>query len=276
VTQRKFDLPDPETVRTRIEQAAPGEVVQVLSEPTVVQNAHPILALITTATDRGMGADELGKYLELYEKYEANEARKAFAAAMVRCQREMPAIVKDAANAHTKSTYARLETITALIQPVYTRHGFSLSFGTADSPLAGHLRIVCDVQHERGHCNSHQLDIQLDGTGPKGEAIGGMNRPQATGSTVSYGRRYLEAMIFNLVMAGEDNDAVGSLSLISEEQAADLRQLLRDIERTEAAFLEWARVESIEAVTLRQYIQAKRQFGPMRRAGGPPPQPKGK
>lgn len=176
--------------------------------------------LLAIAVQRGTDADQLGKLLDLQERWEAGQARKAYAAAMKAVQGEAPKIAKEATNTQTKSQYALLETINAGLVPVYTRHGFSLSFSQGQTEAEGHIRIVCDVSHEAGHSEVKHVDLPLDMTG----IAGTVNKTaiHATGSTYSYGRRYLTCMIFN-VSTGDDDDGqasgVSMLEAMTDENA---------------------------------------------------------
>jgi hypothetical protein len=232
----------------RIAASPDGEMVPV-------RPVTPLEAFLTM-TQAGATADQLKMVGEVVRDWEANEARKAFAVAMNLCQQEMPVVLKDAENKHTKSRYARLESLTHTIKPVYTKHGFSLNFGTADTTLAQHIRLTCKVTHRGGHSETFQADIPLDGTGPKGEAIGGMNRTQAAGSTYSYGQRYLSKLIFNLTIAEEDDDAVGDHEGITEVHAAELQALVTAVGFTSEAFLRWAGVTKLREMTVKQYKAA--------------------
>jgi hypothetical protein len=57
----------------------------------------------------------------------------------------MPCVVKDRDNPFTKSRYATLENVNTVIRPVYTQHGFSLSYGrrTARSPTTSGWSAMC-------------------------------------------------------------------------------------------------------------------------------------
>ena len=48
------------------------------------------------------------------------------------------------------------------------------------------------------------FDLALDGVGLKGNP--NKTAVQASGSTISYGRRYLKLMVFDVVLTNEDND----------------------------------------------------------------------
>src|SRR6185369_12378269 len=124
--------------------------------------------------------------------------------------------------------------------------GFSLSFGTADCPLPGHARQTCDVAHIGGHTRKYQADIPLDLTGPKGTP--NKTGTQGFGSTMSYGQRYMTKLIFNIALTNEDNDGETGADAepISKEQQEQIRKLLKALGKSEAKFLQWAKVDSLD------------------------------
>lgn len=185
---------------------------------------HP-LELLRTALQSGADADAIQKISALAQEWEDREARKAFAVSMNRAQSEMPVVVKDAVNSFTQSPYPRLETMQEIARPIYTQHGFSINWGTEDCPLPEHIRMVATVRHTSGHSEQFRGDIPLDGSGAKG-GQSAMNAPQATGSTYSYGQRYMLKLVFNLTVAGEDNDAAGKVETITPDQQAAMQDLM--------------------------------------------------
>lgn len=149
------------------------------------------------------GVERLERMWEMHKEMQDRDAARAYADAMKACQKEMPAIHKRGKNKQTNSTYALLEDINRLITPIYTRHGFSLSFGTDRSELADHVGIICDVMHEGGYTKTYTYDAPIDNVGIKGEK--NKTSTHGRGSAISYGRRYLILMIFNLTI-GDDDD----------------------------------------------------------------------
>lgn len=217
------------------------------------------MTLLQAAVERGLDGDQLSKLMDLQERYEANQARKAYAAAMHAAQEEMPLVVRDAQNSQTRSKYARLEQVQKTAGPVYQRHGFSLSYGQGDCPIDGWKRTIVDVRHEAGHCERYVLDLPLDGYSAKGTPIGAMNPVQASISTTSYAQRRLLCMVFNLVIADEDDDGQGS-SVVSHEQAETIRKWLTRTDSDEAKFLAWVGAESVETMPASKYGQAIAHF----------------
>lgn len=211
-----------------------------------------LLSVIEKAIERGASAEQLDKLIALHERWHHQLRIEHYNTAMCACQADMPAVVKDATNTHTKSRYPKLESVIATTKPIYTKHGFSLSFETEESPLPNHMRVVCDVQHAGGHVKRHRMDISLDGTGSQGNRSA-MNATQADGSTVSYGRRYIIFQIFNMAVAEEDNDgntAAPGHGAISAAQLALIQSAIEGVERKgisfdHEAFLAWLKIGSV-------------------------------
>jgi ERF superfamily protein len=204
------------------------------------------LAFIQTAVERGASADELDKLLTLHERVTKAHADRAYTEAMRRCQERMPVVLKTALNQHTRAKYPLFENLLQLVKPIYVSEGFALSFGTEESILPGHYRIICDVKHNAGHSERYHADFPVDGQGAQG-GKSSMNAIQGVGSTMTYARRYLTALVFNLTIAGEDTDAARSPNPHDqakvEEDLAELRGLYADADLSpadEAAFWKWA------------------------------------
>ena len=125
---------------------------------------------------------------------------------MAAAQAEMMPVIRDATNVHTSTKYAKLEKIDGAMRPIYTRHGFSVRFGSDVSPREGFIRIVCTVSHG-DYSETNYLDAPPDTTGSKG--LANKTPVQAVGSSVSYLRRFLLTMVFNIVLADEDDDGEG-------------------------------------------------------------------
>jgi len=127
-----------------------------------------------------------------------------FNAAMARAQNEMEPVVRTAHNKQTNSKYAVLENIIEQLSPIWTRHGFALSFGTADCPTENYYRVECELTHSAGHSKRYHADLPSDITGIQGS----VNKTgiHGFGSTMSYGRRYLVCMVFNVAVKTEDDD----------------------------------------------------------------------
>jgi hypothetical protein len=168
-----------------------------------------LLAMISrAATDPSCDVEKMERLYAMHERMCDRQAAEAFAVAMSKAQAQVTKAVKDRHNEQTKSDYATLEAIDAAVRPVYTAHGFSLSFDTVESPLANHVRVACHVMHAGGHAKTYTYDNPMDDTGIAGKV--NKTPTHARGSAVTYGRRYLTLLIFNLSTGYHDDDGNGA------------------------------------------------------------------
>lgn len=160
----------------------------------------------------------LEKIVEMKYKMMDRLARAEFATAMNACQKEMPRVVKDADNPHAKSRYVLLETLKDAITPIFLKHGFSLTWGQADCPIADHTRVICDLYHVSGYSQRYQGDYPIDGKGAKGGGV--MNALQGTVSAHSYAQRDMLRLMFDVTIAGKDLDGVPTVQYATTEEIA--------------------------------------------------------
>jgi hypothetical protein len=207
------------------------------------------------AADPKVDVEKMQKLLEMQERVLIHRAKSDFSIAMRDCQSEMKPVVRDAENLHTKSKYARLEKIDAGIRPVYTRHGFSLSYNSPQCD-AGRVKVTCTVRHDAGHSETYELTGALDTAGSQGKS--NKTDIQGLGSSVSYMRRYLACMIFNVVLTNEDDDGQ-ALGFINEKQEMTILDLISEIgldAEGKAGFLKYMGVSSINNILDRDYGRA--------------------
>ena len=166
------------------------------------------LALMNAALQKAI---EQGSALEVVDRLvkarsEAVEyaAKIAFDQAMQRTQSKVKRVIPDATNPQTHSRYASYAKLDAAIRPVYSEEGFAPSFDTQDCDKTETVRVVCYLSHNQGHTRTYHIDMPADGKGAKGGDV--MTRTHATGSAVSYGKRYLLGMIFNVTVGEQDDD----------------------------------------------------------------------
>jgi hypothetical protein len=172
--------------------------------PTAAQteSAAFISLIDRLASDPTIDIDRLMRAYELRERAEERRSKLAFEQAFASAQAEIEPVAKRAKNDQTHSNYAKLEAINEAVMPIVTRHGFSVSFDTADCPIEGHYRITAAVSRD-GHTRAYRVDIPIDGAGMRGNA--NKTATHAFGSTISYGRRYLICLIWN-ISTFDDND----------------------------------------------------------------------
>lgn len=225
--------------------------------PPPAQSAAIIQVIERAALNPEIDVEKMERLLAMQERILDRDAKEAFNAAMAGAQAEMPAVVKDADNDQTKSKYARLEAINEAITPIVTKHGFATSFGEDTCPKEGHRRIICDVSHIRGHSRQYYGDVPVDDTGMKGTR--NKTDTHAYGSTMTYGRRYVKLMVFDITLKDEDDDgnrAADNREVITEEQVMELRDLLESVDGDEPKFLKSVKMERLEDMWADKYEAA--------------------
>lgn len=226
-------------------------------QPAPQSETAAVISMIERAArDPSVDMDKMERLMRMRKEIIAEQAEREFLIAMSAAQAEMKPVARDAQNDHTKSHYARLETIADAIVPIYTKHGFSLSFAPAEGAKEGYHRIACVVGHSGGHKQNAHADLPADIAGSQGKA--NKTAIQAFGSTMSYGRRYLTLMIFNIVLKTEDNDgnSVSADQFISDEQIMELRDLITSVDAQESFFLKIMKVESLGAIYASRFKDA--------------------
>jgi len=176
-----------------------------VTEMALVPAPQTQLEMIERMASRpATNVDKLERLIALYERATARSEEIAFNAAMASAQAQMRPIAADATNPQTRSRYASYEKLDRSLRPIYTEHGFGLSFDTADSPITDHVRVLCYVTHAMGHARTYRADMPADGKGAKGGDV--MTKTHAVGAAISYGMRYLLKMIFNVAVGEDDTD----------------------------------------------------------------------
>ena len=198
-----------------------GDLVPV-SQPVAGSLLNVVAA---AAADPNTDVDKLRALIDLQRLIIADDARVQYFRDMGAAQAEMQPVVRSIPNAATNSKYADLQAVDRAIRPIYAAHGFSLSF--SEIPTEGAtVRIVCTVLHRAGHSEPHYLEAQADTMGPRGQP--NKTPIQGVGSAVSYLRRYLTQMIFNVALTDDNDGNRDDGELLSPVQLRELQSLIRE------------------------------------------------
>lgn len=229
------------------------------------QESGGMVAMIERVVmDPNIPLDRLEQMLAMKERMEDRarededrQAKKAYFAAMSKCQAELPVVVKTQENTHTRSRYADLAAIETQAMPIIHAHGFAVSFQPDGYNDNGELRIQWEISHEGGHSRSGVGEIPVDGAGSQGKV--NKTGTQAFGSTATYGRRYLLCMLFN-ISTGEDNDGNRKrepAKMITEEQEMELRDLIESVEGDERKLCQGLRIDRLADLAADQFDRVK-------------------
>lgn len=199
-------------------------IVEHQGGPLAIHDSLPIVEVIRrAASDPSVDVEKLERLMLMHERVMERNAEAAFNEAMRASQGDMRQVATDANNPQTRSRYATYAAIDAALRPIYTRHGFSISYGTGDAP-EGYVRVIAYVSHVGGHTRQYKADMPADGKGAKGGDV--MTKTHAFGAGTSYGMRYLLKMIFNVAVGEYDLD--GNDPVQRPEVPAELLQAARE------------------------------------------------
>ncbi len=215
-------------------------------EIAIVEQAAPLsmdAALANLVANPNLPVERAEQAFALYQKMKADAARQEFSAAMNAAQMEMGRISADATNPQTRSKYASYAALDRALRPIYTKHGFSISYNTdPDHAPADHVRVLATLRHVGGHQEPYTADMPADGKGAKGGDV--MTKTHAAGSGMTYGQRYLLKLMWNVAIGENDDDGNGAHApaangCVSEKQSDVLLALLKNNKALETRVLAW-------------------------------------
>jgi len=221
-----------------------GEVAKIDTHNSVTITP---MQMLQTAVEQGADLDKLSNLMDLQERWEANEARKAFVVAKAAFQKGAPTIDKTRAGHNTK--YAGLAETLEQVRELMSKHELSHSWETKQE--GGTITVTCVLTHVGGHRESTSLSAAPDGSGSK-------NPIQAVGSTVSYLERYTLSAVLGLASKEQDNDGAdfGTGEAITDAQKEEILQLMDDAQANTQKFLKHMRVASVDEIPANKFNQA--------------------
>jgi hypothetical protein len=154
------------------------------------------------ATDPSFDVDKLERLVAMQEASEQRHADHQFNEALSKAEAEMSTISTNANNPQTKSRYATFARLDGEIRPIYTSHGFGIQFNTEPMGEPNMIRVVGMLSNGMTQ-RRFQVDMPIVTQGIRGQDM--MTRTHATMSAISYGKRGLLVMMFNLAI-GDDDD----------------------------------------------------------------------
>jgi len=219
-------------------------VIEARQEPQSTAVAVTPMEMLQIAVQQGADLDRLQKLMDLQERWETNQARKAFVAAMAEFKANPPEIIKrkhvrfQTQKGVTEYDHATLADVcTAAIQGL-ARVGISHRWDVKQD--GNRIQVTCILTHQQGHSESVSMSSGVDDSG-------GKNAIQAIGSASSYLQRYTLLAATGLAAADMDDDGRKSeQALITDKQAADLKAKITEVGANEAQFLRFLKVEKLE------------------------------
>lgn len=177
-------------------------VVAVPVEPTP-------MSIMQLAVTQGADVAQLEKLMDLQERWEQREAKKAYDAALAKFKSENITITRGSqvhydhrqGGGSTDYKFATLHMFLEAVTPKLSENGLSLTWRTNQE--SNMVRVTAVLSHELGHSETTTMQAAPDTSGKK-------NAIQAIGSTVSYLQRYTGLSITGVTTTDMDDDGQGA------------------------------------------------------------------
>ena len=211
--------------------------------------------MIRMAVAGNADLDKLEKLLTLQEKWEANEARKAYYKAMAAFKANPPKIDKDKTVAFNTSAgktsynHASLANVTEKISEALSKCGLSASWNTKQN---GAVSVTCRITHELGYSEETTISAPSDTSGSK-------NAIQAIGSTITYLERYTLLALTGLATSDMDDDgrtAGAPVEYIDHKQINQILDYIAELEADLNQFLKYMKLEKLELMPKADFPKA--------------------
>jgi hypothetical protein len=197
---------NPQPLEGEVLDTLPAHVANPQPGTAIALPANPYFGLIEKLLDKGTDLQRLDQLLDLQMKWEANEARKAFVAAMAAFKAE-PIVIEKAKHVSYKNKsgglteydHAELADITQKVVPAMAKHGLSHRWTFRQDSSRG-ITVGCVITHRLGH-----VDEAVEMTAPPDDS-GGKNTIQSIASTKTYLERYTLLAATGVATGGEIDD----------------------------------------------------------------------
>lgn len=224
----------------QLTEIQPGHV----TAPALASNSP--MSMMLAAVQQGATLEQVEKMMDLQERWERKEAKKAYDAAFANFKAEAVTIIKGrkVTDGPLKNkSYAELHDVVDAVTPALSKHGLSSSWKlTKDEP--NWMEVTCYLRHVGGHEESVSMGGPPDTGGAK-------NAIQARASTKTYLERYTLKAITGLSEQGEDDDGrpPKAPKTITQVQALRLKSIAEQCsERAQAKFAsDWPDLMAIPA-----------------------------
>ena len=162
------------------------------------------MGMMLSAIQQGASLEQVEKMMDLQERWEKKEAKKAYDAAFASFKAEAVQIIKGKliTDGPLKGkSHAELCDVVDAVTPALSKHGLSSSWKiTKDDPAW--MEVTCYLRHVGGHEESVSMGGPPDAGGAK-------NAIQARASTKTYLERYTLKGITGLSERNDDDDGSG-------------------------------------------------------------------
>ncbi len=177
----------------------------------------------------------------------SSDAINELANALCNAQSQMGGAVKDSANPFFKSSYADLTAVIKAIKQPFADNGLSYTqFPVSNENGVG-------VSTRLMHVSGQWLEMEYTLPTVKKD-------PQASGSAITYARRYALQSIAGIPTADDDAESAmlrgDDKKIISDDQIIAIKKLLDETGADSEKFCKWLKVRSVDQILVIHYDRA--------------------
>ena len=236
---------------------------------TVQPRAITPMVLIQQGLASNASIEQMQQFFDLQLRWEENEAKKAFNAAVAGFKEESVRIFKTKEVGFTNKDgtftgykHASLGNIVKIITPVLSRHGLSHRWDVVQDGAS--ITVTCTLTHSMGHSVSVSMIAGKDDSGKK-------NAIQQIASAVTYLQRYTVLAVTGLAVEDQDDDGKAAeepvVELITENQGMDLESLMAEVGVAEKPFCTYYKIGNVYQLPASKYAAAIEKLESKRKDG---------
>lgn len=215
-------------------------------------------ALLQLAVEKGLPVEQMEVLARLHDRARDREAAEEFARAMSAFQQECPPITHSKKAKITTTgggsysyTYAELDAIARVINPICAKHGLSYSWNMSVDEK-NRLTCECVVRHLNGHiAPPSTFTLPIDNKSA-------MSEQQKVGAAATFAKR--QTLIAALGITTSDDDFDGAAQVdptpITEDQATHLEDQIAETQTDLRRFLKHFEIAKVADLPRVQYKAA--------------------
>jgi len=205
--------------------------------------------LLALAIEKGADLDQLEKLMDMKERWEKGEARKAYFLAVSDFKAAPIVITKDKVNKQYASRYTSKGNLVNTVNVVLSK--FELNARWDVSQQDDEITVTCILSHAQGHSEQVSLSGPPDDSGSK-------NSLQQIKSTKTYLEIATYEAVIGVASTDDPGDTDGNLPVqtINADQVANLEALIKAVGAKKNQFLKMLKVKKLSELPALKYTGA--------------------
>jgi len=217
-------------------------------EIVVDSNIVTPMSMLQSAREQGASIEQMQQLMDMQFKWEANEARKAYFAAVSSFKSVPLKITKDKDNKQYGSRYTSIGNLVNTTNAELSKFALSAQWNIDQS---NGITVTCILSHSLGHSEQVSMTAPPDKSGSK-------NPIQEIKSTITYLKVATYEAVVGVASSDDPSDTDGNKEpvYISSKQIADIESLMVEVSADKNNFLKYLKIDKLENLPLTKFNQA--------------------